>query len=69
MSYRASLHFRINLSVGIAFAWLALLLALLSLGPSLSTGTILTVLLVSGIVAAAGILALWADWAFHLRKG
>lgn len=69
MGYRASLHFRINLSVGIAFAWLVLLLVLFSLGPSLGTATILTILLVAGIFAAAGIAVLWADWALHARRG
>lgn len=69
MGYRASLHFRINLSVGIAFAWLVLLLILFSLGPPLPTGTLLAVLLVAGILAGVGIAFLWADWALHARRG
>jgi hypothetical protein len=68
MSYRGSLHFRINLSVGIAFLWFAFLILLLSLGTSLGTNAILWTLLGGGIVAAASIGYLWADWARHARQ-
>lgn len=68
MTYRGSLHLRINLSVGIAFVWLGFLILLLSFGTSLGTNTILWILLGGGIVAAVFIAYLWADWARRARN-
>ncbi len=68
MSYRGSLHFRINLSVGIAFLWFGFLIILLSVGMSLGTNAILWTLLGSGIIAAAFIAYLWGDWAIQAGK-
>jgi hypothetical protein len=67
MSYRGSLHFRINLSVGIAFLWFAFLILLLTFGTSLGTSVILWTLLVAGTVAGASIAYVWAEWV--LRAG
>lgn len=68
MSYRGSLHFRINLSVGIAFVWFAFLIVLLSVATSIGTNLILWTLLGAGIVAAASIAYLWADWVLRARR-
>jgi hypothetical protein len=62
MTYRSSLHFRINLSVGIAFAWFALVLLLLTFAPGLGTDPLLWTFLGSGLVAVALLAYVWADW-------
>lgn len=63
MGYRSSLSTRITSSVLISFAWLAFLLLFLAFGlGSFDVGQTLAILLVSGLVAAGAIGAMWARW-------
>ncbi|MEK6987984.1 MAG: hypothetical protein AABX97_07820 [Candidatus Thermoplasmatota archaeon] len=63
MGYRSSLSGRITASILISFAWLAFLLLFLAFGlGSFDVGQTLAILLVSGLVAAGAIGAMWARW-------
>ena len=63
MSYRASLSTRITASILISFAWLGVLLLFLAFGlGSFDVGQTLAILLVSGLIAAGAIGAMWARW-------
>ncbi len=63
MSYRDSLSRRITASILICFAWLGFLLLFLAFGlGSVDVGQALVILLVSGLVAAGAIGAMWARW-------
>ncbi len=63
MSYRGSLSARITASIMVSFAWLGFLLLFLAFGlGAFDVGQTLTILLVSGLVAAGTIGAMWARW-------
>jgi hypothetical protein len=63
MGYRSSLSTRITSSILISFAWLAFLLLFLAFGlDSFGLGRTLAILLVSGLVAAGAIGAMWTRW-------
>ena len=68
MSYRGSLLARIAGTVLIAFVWFAFLFVYVMFLPSTDVSTDLTVLLVTGVVAAAAIAVLWAVWFFRDRR-
>ncbi len=63
MSYRDSLSRRITASILISFAWLGFLLLFLAFGlGAVDVGQALVILLVSGLVAAGAIGAMWVRW-------
>ncbi len=61
----ASLSRTITLTILVCFAWLALVLGLLSFAPNaFDVGQDLTIFLISGIIAAGAIASLWIRWFF-----
>ena len=68
MSYRGSLLTRIAGTVLIAFVWFAFLFLYLTFFAGPDIGTDLTVLLGTGLVAAAAIGILWLRWFLHDRR-
>lgn len=62
MSYRGSLLTRIAGTVLIAFVWFGFLFVYLTFFPGPNVTTDLTILLVTGLVDAAAIAALWVVW-------